>query len=87
MTRYIDADALIKRMKEDNMQTSKLQWLRVLAECAPIIDAVEEVVWCKSCKHKESCRQSVTIITRTDTRFKMEEKPVTYCSYGQKEDE
>ena len=37
--RLIDADALIKRLKEDWPQTSKISWAQIVAKCAPTIDA------------------------------------------------
>ena len=36
--RLIDADALIKRLKEDWPQTSKISWAQIVAKCAPTID-------------------------------------------------
>ena len=52
--RLIDADALIKRLKEDWPQTSKISWAQIVAKCAPTIDA-EPVVRCKDCRYYETC--------------------------------
>lgn len=38
--RLIDADALIKSLKKDWPQTSKIKWAQIVAKCAPTIDIV-----------------------------------------------
>lgn len=48
--RLIDADALIKRLKEDWPQTSKISWAQIVAKGAPTIDA-EPIIYCKDCKN------------------------------------
>lgn len=47
--RLIDADALIKRLKEDWPQTSKISWAQIVAKCAPTIRAEDLTRTCPIC--------------------------------------
>lgn len=70
--RLIDADALIKSLKKDWPQTSKITWAQIVAKCAPTID----IVRCKDCKHRGlfSC-------PLTDNNFQKDED---FCSWGER---
>ena len=50
--RLIDADALIKRLKEDWPQTSKISWAQIVAKCAPTIRAEDLAGTCPLCGAK-----------------------------------
>lgn len=80
MSRYIDADALTKEIKQDIIDdglTERYVFYRINE--APSID----IVRCKECKHNPKGIGWVSCpMTGTNTR-----KPDDFCSYGCREEE
>lgn len=86
MSRYIDADKLIERLKfkrdTDTIDRNKYSGLEcAIAQCkkAPTADVVE-VVRCKDCKHYKGEQSNCWLM-----RAKMQ--PTDYCSYGERREE
>ena len=77
MSRYIDADTLIARLKEYNPQTSKIKVAQIVTNNMPTIDLVR----CKECKWADKCSRNVAM---QDT-YQMYEK-IDYCSYGERKE-
>ena len=81
--RLIDADTLIKRLKEDWPQTSKISWAQIVAKCAPTIDA-EPIVRCKDCRHANECRKIVQYARNEQNTVSMGYLPIEWCSRGER---
>ena len=88
MSRYIDADALTKRVEDSNksagLHLEDLRKIRRWIKTAPSID----IVRCKECKHNpwDFDRTDYTCVWDDD----FAERPQTpddFCSYGEREGE
>ena len=80
MSRYIDADALTKEIKQDiadNGLTERYVFYRINE--APSID----IVRCKECKYEKRCTTNVHFIADNG----LDVIPVHFCSYGEREGE
>ena len=69
MTKLIDADALIKRLKEDWPQTSKISWAQIVAKCAPTIRAEDLPRTCPICGARTGKGTQNVAICRKMSRF------------------
>ena len=74
MSRYIDADALIRKIQEGH-KFGSLTITELISEC-PTADVVE-VVRCKDCKYEDTCCRMI----------RNEKKPSDYCSYGERRED
>lgn len=87
MSRWIDADALITRLKGYNPQTSRIKTAQTVTDCMPSID----IVFC------EDCRDCVETGTGVDCpsgygylycrRKKSAVNEDDYCSWGERKSE
>ena len=87
MKRYIDADAVIKKVKRDIGLTRREKSVIMRAiNYAPTADVVE-VVRCKDCIHKEHCHETIAH-TRIHDGFKEHwSEPIEWCSRGERKEE
>ena len=92
MSRYIDADALMKTLKisDDCKHCEQCEDDYFCSMSGDFVNACEaineapsiDIVRCKECKHAEVCSQNVAMRETYD----MYEK-IDYCSYGEREGE
>ena len=73
MSRYVDIDLLIARLKEHSPQTSKVKVAQIVTKGVPVID----IVRCKKCKHKD---KYCDYCHELDVNI----KPDNFCSYGER---
>ena len=86
MSRYIDADALAKEIKQDIADaglTERFVFYRINE--APSID----IVRCKECKHRKpsGCVGSIKTYECDITGFRMHDLTNHFCSYGERRDD
>ncbi len=98
MARYIDADALIERLKSDycegcnnndgiRCRSCDVDFVFDMVDDAPEADVVE-VVRCKDCKYRETRICAITgneMLSCNYSGFAV--KPTHYCSYGERRKE
>ena len=81
MSRYIDADALIKQLKSSSAYND-YEWSMYAdgfiedIDTAPSID----IVRCKECKYEKRCTTNVHFIADNG----LDVIPVHFCSYGER---